>query len=108
MVKLVHDNNVEVCGIEIADARRVQALDRSENVFEVLGRIPSDPELPERMVAKRMAKRCEALSKDLFAMGDEEETRAGQGRSKARVVDGGHDRLAGARRSHEEVPVMTE
>ena len=53
-----------------------------------------------------MAERRHGLREDLFAVGDEEETRSRQFLAEARVVDRRHDRLAGAGRRDEQIAVM--
>jgi hypothetical protein len=60
------------------------------------------------VVAQGVAEGGERLEEDLLAVGDEEEARAGQEGAQARVVDGGHDGLAGAGGGDEEVPVAAE
>jgi hypothetical protein len=43
VVKLVDDDNVEVVGREVGEIACVEALDRGEDVLELLGPRPTDP-----------------------------------------------------------------
>ena len=70
------------------------------------GPAAADPELAEGVVAQGVAEGGEALVEDLLAVRDEEEARARQHGAQARVVDGGHDGLAGAGGGDEQVPVV--
>src|SRR5579862_3482602 len=63
------------------------------------------PELPEATVTQCMPKSRQTLSKNLFAVRNEEQPVARQPRSEACVVDGRHDRFTGARGGNKEVTV---
>ena len=96
VVELVDDHHVEVIGREVVEVGGVEALDRGEDMVEVLRARAADPLLAERRVAQRMAKRGQALVEDLVAVRDEQQASARQFVTQARVVDGGHHGLAGA------------
>ena len=71
---VVHDQDIEVRGVDVPDICAVQALDRSEDVLESSGPLSSDPLLAERGVSQRVAERRPALVEDLLTVGDEKET----------------------------------
>ena len=104
-MELVDDHDVEVRGVDRFESGPVEALDRREDVFESRRPLSADPELAEARVTKGVCECCAALFEDLLAVRDEEEPVSRQPFAKARVVDGGHDRLAGTGRGDEEVAV---
>ncbi len=59
VVELVDDHDVEVIGIEVLDARRVEALDRGEDVIETARAGAPGPLLTERRFPQHVAKRGE-------------------------------------------------
>ena len=106
VMELVDDHDVEMGGVEGGEPGGVQALDRREHVLERLRSMPSDPQLAEGVIAEAVAERRQALSQDLLAVRDEQQARARQALPKPRVVDRGHDRLAGSGRGDEQVSVV--
>jgi hypothetical protein len=106
VMELVHDHDVEVAWVEVIEASRVQALDGREDVVEAVGAVAAYPQFAEGWVAQGVAEGGDGLGEDFFSMGDEEEAGALERLSKAAVVDGGHDGLAGAGGGDEEVAVV--
>jgi hypothetical protein len=107
VVELVHDHHVEVVGRKLRQARRAQALDGGKDVLEVLGTTAGHPQLAEGVVAERVAEGGQALGEQLLAMGHEQQASPAELARQPRVVDRGHDRLAGAGRRDQEVLVVT-
>ncbi len=107
VVELVDDHDVEVIGREVVEIGGVETLDRSEDVFEVLWSCAADPLLTERRVAHRVTEGGDALIEDLIAVRDKQQARARQFVAKVRVVDGGHDGLAGTSGGDEQVAMVT-
>lgn len=106
VVELVHDDHVEVTGLQVREAAGGEALDGREDVLEPARPRAAGPQLAERPVAQRVTEGEPALLQDLLTMGDEQEARAGQLVTKAHVVEGRHDRLPGPGRGHQEVAVV--
>jgi hypothetical protein len=107
VVELVDDDDVEVARIEVGEPGGAEALDRREHVIEAARTLTADPALAEGWVAQRVAEGREALFEDLLAVGHEQQAGSRQRGPQARVVDGRHHRLAGARRRDEQVAVVT-
>src|SRR5215204_483376 len=73
MVELVHDDDVEMRWLDVAEVCAAQALDRCENVLEPLGPTPTDPLLTKCRISERVPERGATLVEDLFAVCDEEQ-----------------------------------
>jgi len=96
VMEFVHDDDIEVSGVEIRQGCGVQALNRREDMIESHGAITSNPSFSKGSVAEAVAKGGEALIQYLLAVRHEEQACAGQCRSETRVVDRGHDGLTRA------------
>ena len=82
MVELVDDHHIEVSRIDGLDSRLMQALDRRKHVVEARWALAAYPFLTERGIAQGVPEGCAALIKDLFAVGNEEKTRASTARRR--------------------------
>src|SRR5215471_12422224 len=102
-MKLIHDDHVEVVRRDLIDTRGVEALDRCEDMLEIAWAITADPLLTKRGVPQNVSKGRNALVEDLFTVSDEQQPRPRQVASQPRVVDRGHDRLACAGGSDQQV-----
>src|SRR3954468_16195296 len=98
VVKLVDDDDVEVLRVDLPNIRRVQTLNRREDVLEARRPLATHPLLPEASVAEGVPEYLPALVEDLLAVGDKEQAAARQLWPKPRVVDGRHHGLARAGR----------
>jgi hypothetical protein len=107
VVELIDDDDVEVVRRQCVEVGGAEALDRGEDVVEPGRARAADPFLAERGVAHRIAERRQALVEDLFAVGDEQQTRPWQPSSKRSVVQRCHHGLAGTGGGDEQVAVMT-
>ena len=106
MVELVDDHDVEACGVDVGETSGIEALDGGEHVLVERRASAIDPQFAEAVTPECVPKGPQALVEDLLAMRDEQQPRARQSRAEPGVVDRGHDRLARARRCHEEVAMM--
>jgi hypothetical protein len=106
VVELVDDDDVEVIGLEVCEARSMERLDRGKHVVEGPGLLVRHPHLAERRVAQRVPERGQALLEDLAPVRDEQESRARKAPLQARVVDGRHDGLARSGGGDEQVLVV--
>ena len=68
---------------------------------------PAHPEFAEAGVSKRMPVRARALLQDFGSMSDEEKPGVRQLVANPGVIHGGHHRLAGPRRRHQKVPMLS-
>ena len=106
VVELVHDDDIEVLGIETLEDGCVEALYGREDVIEPLRACFADPELAERCVAQRVSVGREALLENLLAVRDEQKPVAWKLGSEACVVDRRHDCLPGAGCCDQQVVMM--
>jgi hypothetical protein len=51
VMELIHDDHVEVTGVQGSKTGCLEALDRSEDMVEPPRPLPTDPQLPERVIA---------------------------------------------------------
>src|SRR5947209_10763712 len=75
-------------------------------MLEVARPVATDPLFAERGVPERVPERRDALIEDLYSVSHEEQSSAVHRHTCARIVDGCHHRLAGARSGDKEVPVV--
>ena len=105
VVELVDDDDVEVRRVDRRRRRCREALDRCEDVLEVLRSMRPHPEFTEGRVVEYVAEGEQALFEDLC---DGERRRAAGHEAEspqAPVVDRSHDGLAGAGGGDQQVPV---
>ena len=105
VVELVDDDHVKLGGVEIIEIQPGQRLHRGEDVAPLTRPLAADELLTERAVAHDMTERVLALSKDLVAVGDEQERIYPAGLMEAPVVEPGDDGLPGPGGHHDEISV---
>ena len=73
VVELVDDDVLVAVGGQFVERPAVVALDRDEQVIELLGLAAPDQQVAEVRVAEHGPERLQALPKQLLAVGDEQE-----------------------------------
>jgi hypothetical protein len=107
VMELVDDDNVEVIGLEIGKARRIQALHGRKDMIESLRPGVTDPELAERCVTQGVSVGRKTLFEDFLAVCDKQEAIARELTSKPCIVDRRDDGLSRSGRRDQEVMGVT-
>ena len=68
VVKLIHNDDIEVLRTKTLEAGCRKALNRRKDVLKPLWFMPVNPELPESRLPQRMAKRRLGLRQNLLAV----------------------------------------
>ena len=68
VVKLIHNDDIEVLRTKMLKAGCRKALNRRKHVLKPLRFMPVNPELPESRLPQRMAKRRLSLRQNLLAV----------------------------------------
>ena len=95
MMKLIDDYNIEMCRIQVCKSRGVEALDRCEDVLELLGPVAAYPKLAKQRVTKRLLERGTALRQDLFAVRHKQKSCTRKCFAQPQIIKGGHHGLPG-------------
>ena len=106
MMKLVHDDHVEIVRIDLADAVG-KGLNRSKDVVSRARALAADQPLTEPRLAQYELKDLLALTEDLVAVCDEEQGTNRPLFAQALVIEGRNPGLAGAGCRDHEVAVVS-
>ena len=78
VVELVHDHDVEVRRVDVAERRRCAGSGSMRRRARTARAVAADPLLAEGCVAQRVPERRTALVEDLLAVSDEQQAAAGE------------------------------
>ena len=106
VMELVDDDDVEVGGIEVARPAAFRLWIDANTCSNASRTMAARPTARRRRDRGGVAERRQALLEDLLPVRDEEQPRARQRLPKPRVVDRGHDGLAGSGRGDQQVAVV--
>jgi hypothetical protein len=106
VMEFIDDHDIEVLRVQRIQPRGGDALNRGEDVLEVFWSFSADPEFAERVVSQGVPEGGQALTENLFAVGDEEQASSREPLPQPRIVERSHDGLAGAGGRGEQVPVV--
>ena len=105
MMRLVNDDDTPEIAAQLRDQlATVHGVDRCKQVLVAVWRVPAIKQLAESRITQYLPKRRHSLLQDLGAMGDEQQARCSTfGVLQPKVIKGRHDRLACARRRHQQI-----
>ena len=104
-MRLVNDDDTPEIAAQLGDQlATVHGVDRCKQVLIAVWRVPAIKQLAKSRVTQYLPKCRQRLHQNLGAMGDEQQARCSTfGVLQPKVIKGRHDRLACARRRHQQI-----